>query len=276
LVQEAVDQHRLTGHQAQRLGEAMIGGLILSSYTKAGERINLNIRGNGEIKQGLVEAFPDGKLRAYVVPQEVMLHPLEHPAGASIEILKEKPLPMGPWGEGLISVLRTKGSEGMPPYVGTVPMATGHLAKDLTFYWYQSEQVPSAVAIVVNVKGNRVLEAGGFLIQAMPGATSMSISMIENQINQVGFLKDRFLESIDPTLVLTDIFEALGCTLLEEQPLVLHCECSREKVARSLGLLPNDDLESLIADQKPAEIRCDFCTKEYHFSIEQLKAMLKK
>ena len=168
LVQELVQLHGLKGRYAQGLGEAVMGALLVASYCKSGERVNLNVRGSGDFPQGLVDAYPDGSVRGYVTVRD--------PKDATFGLAGD----FGPWGEGTLSVLRTQmghASQSKQPFIGTVPLVTGHLAKDLTFYWLQSEQIPSAVGLAVNLQGDQVVSAGAFLIQVMPQATSEEIQM---------------------------------------------------------------------------------------------------
>ena len=168
-----VDLHGLEGDVAQSLGEATVGALMIGSYCKQGERVNLNIQGSAFIKQALVDAHPDGTVRGYVTER--------HFNPGQVETTRN----FGPWGDGVLSVLRTKTGERERPYIGTVPLLTGYLAKDLTFYWHQSEQIPSAVGIAVSVDGKRVTAAGGFLVQALPGASDEELRVIEAHINEI-------------------------------------------------------------------------------------------
>ncbi len=253
-VQKAIDLHGLVDEEAVRLGEALIGGMILASYAKFGERINLNVRGTGQIKQALVDGFPEGFARGYVVKNDISAAPEGY----------------GPWGDGLLSVLRTKGTEGQPPYIGTVPMATGHLAKDLTFYWVQSEQVPSAVGIAVSVEGSKVIEAGGFLVQAMPGASEKELEQIEKHIVEVGDLARRFGADAEPTQLLSEFFQDSTFLLLEEKEIGYRCECSLEKVERALILIGKRELISLRDENKDVEVNCDFCRKLFTVSVTRL------
>jgi len=267
LIKEIAERHSLQGDSARALGEAVIGALLLGSYCKAGERMNLNIQGDGWIKQALVDAHPDGTVRGFVVPRTESIE-----AGVTFSFGPER----GPWGEGLLAVLRAKGGEGKQPYIGTVPLVTGHLAKDLSYYWLQSEQVPSAVGIQVNLEGDRVSAAGGFLIQAMPGADEAQIRVIEHHIQTMDRLADQLASHDDPLQVLSQIFQSTAFVLLEEKPLEFRCECSRERVERALTLLGAAEIEAILREDGSTKVDCDFCAKAYTFSGEDLTALLAK
>jgi molecular chaperone Hsp33 len=261
LIQEMANTHGLQGEDARALGEAVIAALLLGSYCKEGERINLNVQGDGWVTQALVDAYPNGSVRGFVVPRS---------QGRSVQAGSS----VGPWGSGLLAVLRSKGGEGKQPYIGTVPLVTGHLAKDLSYYWLQSEQVPSAVGIRVNLEGDQVAAAGGFLIQAMPGAADDQIRVIEHHIQTMEQLSDQLARHDDPLQILSQIFQSTAFLLLEDKPVVFQCSCSRERVERALSLLGAEELKKMLQEDGGTQVDCDFCTKAYRVSADELTAMI--
>ncbi len=265
LVQAAADQHKLGEAGTRALGEALMGTLLIASYCKDQERVNLNIRGSGNIFQALVDAHPDGTARGYVTERE------QHPGNPDLPddgIVFEVANKVGPWGEGLLSVLRTKVEEKEKPYIGTVPLLTGYLAKDLTFYWVQSEQIPSAVGLAVEIKDGRVASAGGFLVQALPGASPAEVRMIEEHIPGID------LSDPNPLRFLSQIFQSTAFVVLEEKPLSLHCNCSWERVKRALTLVGVSELKSMLAEDGEASVLCDFCAKEYRLNGAAIEALI--
>jgi molecular chaperone Hsp33 len=242
-----------------------MGALLVASYCKKGERINLNIQGSGHYSQALVDAHPDGSVRGYVIERKVRDEDLEIFAREGI----------GPWGTGLLSVLRTKGDEGAQPYIGTVPLLTGHLAKDLSFYWAQSEQIPSAVGLVVNLdEHNEVQAAGGFLIQILPGASKEEVQTIERHINDIHSLEEALSQDQDPLHLLSRIFQSTSFMIVEEKPVEFRCNCSWERVERALTLVGAKELRSMLAENGEAIVHCDFCCKEYKVDTAHLERLI--
>lgn len=264
LARSITTTHGLSGDTAKALGEALVGGFVLSSYTKAGERMNLNIKGNGWIKQALVDAHPDGTIRGYVVPAPALEDGIHFSMGE------------GPWGTGLLSVLRKRDNQpGTEPYIGTVPLLTGHLAKDLTYYWLQSEQVASAVGIAVNLdEKGEITSAGGFLVQAMPGATDEEIHEIENQVTHLQDLQDEIASDREPIHLLSRIFQNMTFVLLEKKELRAECTCSWDRVRRALLLIGSGELQAMLEETGDAVVKCDFCATEYRAGPEELKSMI--
>lgn len=262
LVKQMAELHGLSGMGARGLGEAAIAGLLVGSYCKPGERVNLNIQGNGLYKQALVDAHPDGTVRGYVIERP------QRPDEITIDFEDR-----GPWGTGLLSILRTKGGEGKQPYIGTVPLVTGHLAKDLTFYWMQSEQVPSAVGLIANLEGDDIC-AGGFLVQALPGASPEEISQIENHIHDLSSLAGELARNADPIHLLSRIFQSSPFMVVEEKPLEMKCNCSWERVEKALVLVGASELQAMLKEDRKADVRCDFCAKNYEIDAEKLKKLI--
>lgn len=263
IVKDLAARHKLQEAEAKALGEAAIAGLLLASYCKPGERMNLNIRANGWVKQALVDAYPDGTLRGYVVKNPERVIPEIDQTGE------------GPWGQGLLSVLRQKDMGKQEPYIGTVPLVTGHLPKDLTYYWLQSEQVSSACGIAVNLnKKGEVETAGGFLIQALPGASDSEIREIDTQVNTFTGLADEVANARDPVQILSKIFQNTAFMVLEKKPLKFQCSCSWDRVRNALLLVGSDELKSMLNDQGRALVHCDFCAKEYQADRVELEKMI--
>ena len=268
LCREIVKMHDQRGSAAKGLSEAILGSLLIASYCKGEERVNLNIRGSGPYAQTLVDAYPNGLVRGFLVtrPQE------EAYQGEN----------SGPWGEGLLSVLRTKieneanGSRGTP-YIGTVPLVTGHLAKDLTFYWHQSEQIPTAIGIVVKMKDDAIESAGAFLVQILPGANELEVETVDKNVHHLHSFTERFMNDESPVQILSEIFQDSSFTILEEREVGFSCQCSQERVERSLLLLGTTELESMKNSEIGyVEVGCDFCSKKYQFNDSEISSLIQK
>jgi molecular chaperone Hsp33 len=261
LVQSIADRHGLKGRGARGLGEAVLGALLISSYCKQGQRINLNIQGSGFFQQALVDAYPDGTVRGYVSERDTLFSPDKN---------------FGPWGMGFLSVLRTKDEDQGrgKPYIGTVPLLTGHLAKDLSFYWVQSEQIPSAVGLAVNLDGDKVASAGAFLVQALPGASTTEVKLIEQHIQEIQSFAESVAQDPSPIRLLSQIFQSTAFMVVEERPLAFKCNCSWERVQRALILVGPTELQAMLHEDRFAVVRCDFCAKEYRVDEEMLVRLI--
>ena len=51
---------------------------------------------------------------------------------------------------------------------------------------------------------------------------------------------------------------------------------ARERVEKAIASLGKKDLKEMIAEGKPVEVKCDFCNTAYTFSVEDMKAVLRR
>ena len=191
----------------------VMGGALLAGMLPPDERLNLQIVSDGVLGGALVDADASGMVRASMRPGEG-------------KILDGR----GPWGQGTLSVLRTKPYQAVP-YRGSVALETGFFTQDLIHYIVQSEQIPSALVLGAKV---------GCLVQVIPGAEDF---LVEDRLGDV-------LKQETPLGMLT----ALGCTqVLEEVPLYFACTCSQEKADALVAQFGSDD----------GPVTCEFCGTSY-------------
>lgn len=256
LVQEINRRHGYNEEESKLMGEAVLGAILIASYCKQGEHVNLSVQGSGIFRQAFVDASSDGFVRGY---------------GSRREMPENSDRSKGPWGEGILSVLRAKPIPERQPYTGAVPLLTGHLAKDLTFYWMQSEQIPSAVGINVRMKRGKVDLAYGFLVQALSGSTDSDIATVEQSLVKLPEFMNHLEADSGAIQVLSQIFSERAFSVLEEAPLAHKCSCSIDRVHGALGLVGRKELETMVSEGQPAIVRCDFCATEYAVTSDEIK-----
>lgn len=261
LVEEGRRRHKTRGAETRGLGEALLGALLLGSTCKTGERVSLSLKGNKFFRQAIADATPEGTVRGFVIAKE-------YEGDLNFEL--------GPWQEGLLSIARLKANE-KEPYVGTVPLITGHLAKDLTYYLSQSEQIASSVGIAVNVADDgHIKEAGAFLVQALPGADKREVDLVDRNIQHLQSLAARLSSDTDPTKLLATIFDDTSFVIIGEQALKFECNCSRDRVIRALAMVGKAELDDMAAKDKGATVTCDFCGEVYTITEKELGDLNKR
>lgn len=266
-INEARKKHGLGKLETKRLGEAMLAGLLLSSTMKQGERLSLSIKGDHVLKQVVVDVdpnhfFEDGiaaSTRGFLITREV-----------TVESDPEK----GPWQNGILTLVRLK-LDQKEPYVGSVPVLTGHVAKDITFYLSQSEQIPSAVGIAINMNDDgEVTSAGAFIAQVMPGALPAEVKILEMNLFSMEKFEKQLENGSGPTQILENVFTDMAFTETEERPIRFFCECTRVRVMNAIMLLGKTEILDMIEKDNGAEVRCDFCSVNYKFNIQELEALI--
>ena len=146
----------------------------------------------------------------------------------------------------------------------------------MTYYLAKSEQIPSAVGLSVFVNPNDTIgAAGGFLLQALPGASEELLQETEDRIKALPQLSSAFLDGMTPEDLAKKI---LGddCKILEKDEVSYHCDCSKEKYAGMLETLKGSQLKEMIDEDHGAELVCNFCGNKYNFTEAELQAILDK
>lgn len=247
------------------LGRLMTAGAMMGTMLK-GEKdiLTLKISGSGPMKGMTVTADSSANVKGYAVVPDVCI-----PANA-----KGKLDVAGAVGVGILSVIKDMGLKD--PYVGQTALQTSEIAEDLTYYFATSEQVPSAVGLgVLMERDNTVRQAGGFIIQLMPFAEDTLIEKLEQKLSGMPSVTTLLDEGKTPEELLTYLLGDFGVQILDTVPTKFHCNCDKKRVEKALISIGKKDLQEMIADAKPIEVKCHFCGKAYEFSVEELKTLLK-
>lgn len=176
--------------------------------------------------------------------------------------------------DGFLSVIRDSGTG--EPQTGYSPIVTGEIGDDLTYFFANSEQVPTVCALGVLVAPNlSVQAAGGYLLQLLPGADDETIAQLERTIPTVPAVSAMISESLSGRDILDRALAGFTYEVIEEREVVYRCDCSRERVERVLISLGRDELQRLAQEQDITNVECHFCEKNYTFSAQQLLTLVK-
>ncbi len=171
---------------------------------------------------------------------------------------------------GVMSVIKDIGMK--EPYVGQVALQTGEIGDDLTYYFATSEQIPSSVGLgVLMNKDNTVRAAGGFILQLMPFAKEELIDDIEKKIESLQSVTSLIEKGETPEELLGAVLKGIEFEVTDTLPVEFRCDCSKERILKSLAILPGKDLDDLISGGEGIEVKCQFCNTAYQFETEDLK-----
>lgn len=264
LVEYARSAHNTSPVATAALGRLLTGGAMMGVMMK-GEKdvLTIKIEGDGPIGGLTVTADSKGNVKGYVFNPEVMLPPNE----------KGKLDVGGALGVGVLTVIKDIGLK--EPYVGQTILVTGEIAEDLTYYFATSEQTPSSVALgVLMNKNNTVRQSGGFIIQLLPGASEEIISGLENKLKEITSITSLLDEGRTPEMILDYVLGEYGLEILDRLPVQFFCNCSKGKIEKALISVGRKELQSMIDDGKTIEVNCQFCSKHYPVTVEELKQLM--
>lgn len=264
MVEEARSLHDSWNTATAALGRTMIGTTLLSATLKnEQESLTVRVQGNGPVGYIIVDGNMHGEMKAYVKNPHVSLDLNE----------KGKLDVKGAVGtEGGLSVTKDQGLK--TPFVGQVPLISGELAEDFTYYMAVSEQTPSSFGFSVLVNPDEsVRVAGGFMIQVLPGASDETIDQLEETIKNLPQMSELLDQEKDLETILGHLVGKGNYKLLEEMPVSFKCDCSKERFAEAIKSLGEDEIEQMIEEDGGAEAVCHFCRKKYQYTIEELEEL---
>ncbi len=263
MVERARNIHKTLPLATAALGRTLTITSIMGSQLKVDDgSVTVQVRGDGPLGTIVCVADSQGYARGY----------LQNPA-VDLPLRPDGKLNVGAGvGRGQLVVVKDIGLK--EPVSGMVGLVNGEIAEDVTRYFAESEQIPSACALGVLVDTDQsVKQAGGYLVQLMPGARDSDIDRLEQNIQKAGAMT----AMLDRGMTLEQIAEAIldGFTVhfLDEAEIGYRCNCSEAKVTRALISLGEGELLQMADEGKPAEITCQFCDRVYTFTPESLRAL---
>jgi len=266
LVNEATKISSAYPTAAAALGRTLTATVMMGSMLKGQETVTVRINGGGPIGLILADANAYGKVRGYVANPRVHFQYNNGKLNVGMAV-------------GIEGDLYVTKDLGLKEYfTGQVPLQTGEIGDDFTYYFAQSEQTPSAVGLGVLVSPeNEVLASGGFIIQVLPNASEETLVKLEKVLRNIKPVSDMIGEGYTPE----DIAKILGgddVNVLETVDLEFHCPCDKEKFEPGLISLGKEELQDMIEVDNGAEAVCHFCMRRYQFTseeLEQLKTLAK-
>lgn len=266
LVRRGAQIQGTTPNATAAFGRALTAASMMGNMQKVEDgSMTLQIRGDGPIGGIVCVSDPIGNVRGYVVNPKVPLvekHPGKLDVGATV-------------GNGSLTVIRDL--QMKEPYVGSVELVSGEIGDDVTAYFAQSEQIPTACALGVLVdKDMSVKVAGGYLLQLLPGAPEETIDILEKGIRRAGAVTAMLEKGMSPEDILGEVVGELGVVFMETTEVSYKCYCSRERVADALISLGRKELTEIRDEKKTFPVECQFCDTVYSFTPEDIDELLKK
>lgn len=265
VVETARVRHNTSPVATAALGRLLTAGAMMGSMMKNDTDIlTLQIRGNGPIEGITVTADSHANVKGYVGNPDVMLPPRNGKLDVG-----------GAVGVGLLTVIKDMGLK--EPYSGQTILVSSEIAEDLTYYFANSEQVPSSVGLgVLMEKDNTVRCAGGFIIQMMPFAKEQTICRLEENLKKVSSVTSLLNQGYTPEQLLEVLFEGLGLEVTDTVPAQFCCNCSKERVEHAVASIGRKEIQEMIQDGEDIEVKCHFCNAAYRYTVEELREIIKR
>ena len=264
-VETARKDHNTSPIATAALGRLLTAGAMMGSMMKnETDVLTLQVRGDGPLGGITVTADSHANVKGYVNHPDVMLPPKNGKLDVG-----------GAVGIGLLTVIKDMGLK--EPYSGQTILVTSEIAEDLTYYFANSEQVPSSVGLgVLMEKDNTVKQAGGFIIQLMPFAEEETISKLEENLQHVTSVTELLDRGYTPEQLLEELLGSLELEITDTMPTAFRCNCSKERVEKAVVSIGRKEIQAMIDDGEDIEVKCHFCNTAYAYTIEELKEIIKR
>lgn len=264
LLEEARLHHDLYPTASAALGRVMSVTLMMGAMNKSHEKMTVTINGGGPIGTVMACTNSDGKVKGFVS------NPHTH---FTYNDTGKLAVGYAIGTQGTLQVIKDMGLK--EPFVGTVPLQSGEIGDDFSYYFMVSEQTPSVVSVGVRVNDtNEILSSGGFIIQLLPDATEEDIAYIEDKMKDFTPVSTLLNEGKRPEEILDMIFDEVE--ILDRQELFFECDCSKEKMAEAIKTVGREELRSMIEEDHGCEIICHFCNTHYYFDESELVSLLEE
>ena len=266
IVRRAAQIHDTAPNATAALGRCLTAASMMGNMQKVENgSMTLQVRGGGPIGTITVVSDAEGNVRGCVTEPHVPLvekFPGKLDVGATVGT------------DGTLTVIRDL--QMKEPYIGSTQLISGEIGDDVTAYFVQSEQTPTACALGVLVdRDHSVKVAGGYLVQLLPGAPDEVIDAVEAGIKRAGAVTKMLEKGMTPEEILTEVCGDLGVLFFENEPVCYKCYCSRERVTAALISLGKEELEEIAGEEKSFPVECQFCDTVYEFTPENIAEILK-
>ena len=265
LVKRGAEIQKTTPNATAAFGRALTAASMMGNMQKVDNgSMTLQIKGDGPIGTIVCVSDPIGNVRGYVYEPNVPLvekYPGKLDVGATVGT------------DGMLTVIRDL--QMKEPYVGSVPLVSGEIGDDVTAYFAQSEQTPTACALGVLVdRDQSVKVAGGYLIQLLPGAPDETIDKVEAGIKRAGAVTAMLDAGLTPEDILGQVCGDLGVVFMETTEVSYKCYCDRQRVTDAIISLGKKELTEIAQEGKTFPVECQFCDEKYLFTPEDIQKIL--
>ena len=263
IVKDAQKVHQMYPTCIAALGRTLTATLIMGSMLKGGQSFAVKIDGDGPIGKIVCESDTTGRVMGYL-----------HNGGVYLKYKNGK-LNVGDAVGRSGSLTVVKDLHLKEPFVSTVPLISGEIAEDFTYYFAESEQVPSSVSLGVLVGlNNEVLAAGGFIVQVMPGCSEETIKILEENLAKIPSVSDLIQQGKTGREIAKLIAGDADYNVLKNFPVKYKCSCSKERFAKGLRSLGYRTIEKIYQEDRQINATCQYCKQTYNFNEEELEDML--
>lgn len=254
--QQIVKNHHYPAPVQQLLGELLVATSLLTATLKFNGNITVQLQGDGPLNLAVINGNNHQEMRGIARTQG------EITEGSSMKQMLGKAIM-------IITITPVEGER----YQGIVGLEKETLAECLQDYFMQSEQLPTHLFIHTGEHQGQVA-AAGMLLQIIPTEPNNQEDL-SHLSHLTATVKAEELFDLPANDVLYRLYNQEEVTVFSPQDVSFSCRCSRERTANALHSLPQQEIDTILAEEGSIDMHCDYCGKHYIFNkidIDRLKA----
>ena len=256
-VRGAVEAQGVVGATARHFGDLLTGSILFRETMAPNLRVQGIIKGSNGSGSVIADSHPSGQTRG-LIQLKGKAKEIELGNGAVLQLMRS--LPNGRINQGIVEVPKD-----------------GGISHSFMAYLQTSEQVVSMIAVGTLFDGDRVVSAGGYMVQLLPEAARGPLMVMTERLREFESIDPQLGDSaFTPTWLLDELLYGMPFTRLEESPVRFECWCDEVRVVSALASLSRGDLEHLLSTNDVLEIACEYCKRDFRIAPARLRGLLEQ
>jgi molecular chaperone Hsp33 len=256
-VRGAIEAQNATGQTARHFGDLMTASILFRETMAPNLRVQAIIKGSAGSGNLIADSHPSGQTRGLIQLRGEATE-IELGQGAVLQLMRT--LPNGRINQGVVEVPQQ-----------------GGISQSLMAYMQSSEQVFSMLAVGTLFEGERVVSAGGYMVQLLPEVGRGPLLVMAERLRDFESVDPQLSDSLfTPEWLLEELLYGMPFTRLEESPVRFECWCDELRVVSALASLSRSDLEHLLSTNEVLEIACEYCKRDFRIAPARLRGLLEQ
>jgi molecular chaperone Hsp33 len=255
-VRGAIEAQNAGGETARHFGDLLTASILFRETMAPNLRVQGILKGSagGSV---IADSHPSGQTRGLIQLKGEATE-IELGSGSVLQLMRT--LTNGRINQGVVEV----------PQQGGITQA-------LMAYMQSSEQVFSMLAVGTLFDGDRVVSAGGYMVQLLPEVGRGPLMIMTERLRDFEAIDPQLANPLfTPTWLLDELLYGMPFTRLEESPVSFGCWCDELRVVSALASLSRADLEHLLSTNEVLEIACEYCKRDFHIAPARLRGLLEQ
>lgn len=261
LVREICEAQGITSSTAQTMGDLLTGTILFRETMSPGLRVQGIVR-SAEPKISLIaDSAPGGATRGLVQGQAIS----DFIAAEGTFLQMMRTLQNGSINQGIVKIAIEQTSQ----------IDHNGISRGMMAYMKESEQVDTMLALCTRRdEQGGIVESGGYMVQLLPEVGRAPLSIMAERLEDFRTIDHLLVDGFDPQLVLDELLYGMPYTQLDQSDLAFSCWCSESRLLGALATLDKSEIRSMIDEEAPLEIDCEYCRKHYVIQTHRLAGLI--